>query len=388
MDLLGRYYTSDVISNLLVSNLITSHPEKILDLGLGDASLTKAAYLRWAFAKYYATEIEENKAIAIEEKLSFVKVFAYDTLHPKTSEKLKIKFGEIDIAICNPPYVKVDDKTKYIKLFEKIGCSEFNKLKRITSEIVFFAHNVKLLKSDGELGIIVSDSLISGQEFRLFRETLMNKFDVRRIIQLPDNVFHKTEARTHIIFISKSKSTKRTCELLMSSSTGELSRPIELSYSDLVFRMDYQYHNSKAEILSNKKTLNDIGATIKRGKYSGKELRQLNINYFHSTSFKDYPFFIEFEDDGRHNESKAKEGDILLCRVGKRVLGKMAVISKGNVVFSDCIFRITVPKSYKDKVIESFISEEGQKWLNIYAHGVCSQVISKSDLLNFPIFKL
>ena len=287
MDALGRYYTSDVISTLLINNLETKKPKRILDLGVGDASLTIAAYARWAKAKYFATEIEVSKATAIEKNLSFIKVLNCDTLQPNASTKLKIKFGSIDIAICNPPYVRVENKEKYYHLFKAVGCDNFRNLSRITSEIVFFAHNLKLLKNDGELGIIVSDSLITGKEFQIFRETILEKFNVRRVIQLPDNVFNKTEARTHIIFISKSKSVSKTCELLMSSNKGKLSERILIAKTNLAIRMDYKFHNAKIAINSSYKTLKELGAVIKRGKYSFRELRETKLSFFHSIHFKE-----------------------------------------------------------------------------------------------------
>ena len=277
MDALGRYYTNDIISTLLISNLKTSKPKRILDLGVGDASLTIAAYARWEKAKYFATEIEPKKANAIEKKLAFIKVLNCDTLQPNASTKLKVKFGSIDIAICNPPYARVENKERYHGLFKSVGCKDFNNLTRITSEIVFFAHNLKLLKYDGELGIIVSDSLITGKEFKIFRETIFEKFNVRRIIQLPDKVFNKTEARTHIIFISKSKSTNTTCELLNSTIQGELSEKIIVPNKLLIERMDFQFYKANIQIQKDAKTLKQIGGVIKRGKFSYKELRESDV---------------------------------------------------------------------------------------------------------------
>ncbi|HEY5122859.1 MAG TPA: N-6 DNA methylase, partial [Ignavibacteria bacterium] len=288
MDSLGRYYTSNFISSLLINNLITKSPKKILDLGVGDASLSIAANARWAKAKYFATEIEKNKTSQIEKSLTFIKVINCDTLHPKASTRLKIKFGAIDIAICNPPYFRIKDKSIYDSLFNSIDCCNFLNLKKITSEIVFFAHNLKMLKRDGELGIIVSDSLITGKEFKIFRETILERFNVRRIIQLPDKVFNKTEARTHIVFISKAKSISETCELLNSSSEGKLTEKIVVRKCDLSIRMDYQFHKYKINITEKLKTLKDIGARINRGKFSFKELRETKLSYFHSTHFKDY----------------------------------------------------------------------------------------------------
>lgn len=390
MDALGRYYTADIISTLLISNLETSKPKRILDLGVGDASLTIAAYARWEKAKYFATEIEPKKASAIEKKLAFIKVLKCDTLQPNASTKLKVKFGSIDIAICNPPYVRVENKEKYNGLFKSVGCKNFSNLSRITSEIVFFAHNLKLLKHDGELGIIVSDSLITGKEFKIFRETILEKFNVRRLIQLPDKVFNKTEARTHIIFISKAKSASETCELLMSSNKGELSERIVVAKSSLAVRMDYQFHKAKIATAQKSKTLKEIGAIIKRGKYSFKELRESKLSFFHSTHFKENNVRICFEKpvSKNHVGYTANVGDILMCRVGKRVVGKVAIVKSGSVINSDCIYRITVPKEFQSIVLKSLLSVEGKAWLHAYAHGVCSQVISKCDLENFPLYCL
>ena len=390
MDALGRYYTNDIISTLLVNNLKTSKPKRILDLGVGDASLTIAAYSRWEKAKYFATEFEPKKATEIGKKLSFVKVLNCDTLQPNASTKLKVKFGSIDIAICNPPYVRVENKEKYNRLFKSVDCKNFSNLKKVTSEIVFFAHNLKLLKHDGELGIIVSDSLITGKEFKIFRETIFEKFTVRRIIQLPDNVFNKTEARTHIVFISKTKSANKTCELLASNIQGELSEKLIVANNLLIDRMDYQFHSANIHAKTGTKTLKQIGAVIKRGKFSYKELRQSKLSFFHSVHFKENGVNICFDKPvaKRHHSYSANEGDILMCRVGKRVVGNVAIVKFGRVVISDCIYTITVPKRYRYGLLKSLRSEEGKAWLHAFAHGVCSQVISKSDLENFPIFYL
>lgn len=387
MDFLGRYYTSSIVSNLLVNNLTTKSPKKILDLGVGNASLSIAAYAKWDKAEFFATEIEKNKVASINKKLSFLKVYNYDTLNPNVSEKLKIKFGSIDIAICNPPYVKVEEKEKYSGLFKATGCKNFLGLKKITSEIVFFAHNLKLLKKNGELGIIVSDSLITGKDYRIFRETLFEKFTVRRVIQLPDKIFAKTEARTHIIFISKTKSLSHGCQLFLSSPKGKLSKPIKTTREKLVDRMDYQFHFAAFKENKKIKTLKEIGAIIKRGKFSYKELREGRYPFFHSIHFKENSLRINFEKSvlKKHIDYSAHSGDILMCRVGKRAVGKVAII-KGSILISDCIYRIKVPRRYQKIVLDSFLSIKGRKWLKAYAHGVCSQVISKSDLDKFPLF--
>ena len=388
MDTLGRYYTKDSISRLLINTLETEKPKKILDLGVGNASLSLAAYLKWANAKYYGTEIDSDSTELIEQELSFIKIIKCDTLHPKPSERLRIQIGEIDIAICNPPYVRINNKARYFKLFNSIGCGKFCSLKRITSEIVFLAHNLKLLKDTGELAIIVSDSLITGKEFQSFRETILQEFDVRRVIQLPDKIFNKTEARTHVLFISKTKSSNDFCEINISTDEGRLSPSIIVPKSKLNLRMDFQYHKGFNYNHLKLKTLNQIGAVIKRGFYTYKDLRQQNLPFFHTVSFKEFNRTIKFCNEIPQPVLKhcAISGDIITSRVGKRCIGKFAFIESGSIIVSDCIYRISIPKEYQQAVLKSFQSQEGQAWLKIHAHGVCSQVISKADLENFPLF--
>ena len=216
----------------------------------------------------------------------------------------------------------------------------------------------------------------------------MKKFNVRRIIQLPDKIFNKTEARTHIIFISKSKSENETCELLISTNEGNLSKSIVVPKKKLGVRMDYQFHKALMNSYSNYKTLKEVGGIIKRGKFSFKELRESKLSYFHSTHFKENSVSIKFQNQiaQEHISYAANAGDILMCRVGKRIVGRVAIIKSGRIINSDCVYRIIVPKKFQSVVLNSFLSSSGKTWLSAYAHGVCSQVISKSDLENFPLF--
>src|SRR5436305_1628272 len=121
MDTLGRYYTKDFVSDLLINNLLTIAPQRVLDLGIGDASHT----------------------------------------------------------------------------------------------------------------------LVTGKEYKLFREVLMTNFNLSSIIQLPDKIFNKTEARTHILIISKKKPISDTCELYLANYEGILSDKIIATKNALIERMDY-----------------------------------------------------------------------------------------------------------------------------------------------------
>ncbi|HEY1062489.1 MAG TPA: N-6 DNA methylase [Daejeonella sp.] len=390
MDLLGRYYTNDIVSTLLINSLDTIIATSVLDLGIGNASLTKAAYERWNDAIFYATEIEENKVKHIEENLSFVRISQHNSLKSNVKQRLKINMGSIDVAVCNPPYLKIEKCSNYKKLFKDANIEECYKIRELTSEIIFFAHNMTFLKAKGELGIIVSDSLITGKEYRIFRETILTNFDIKTVIQLPDKIFPNTEARTHIIVLSKSTSDRKTCRLLLADFKGEYEKCLVVQKSKLVERMDFQFWEYQLIEKQNEVTLEALGGRVYRGRFSAIELRKGRHPYFHSTSFKNYSKYCEFPEKmpEEYSTFTAKKGDILMCRVGKRCVGKLAMVTSGEILISDCIYRISVPEHYRLKVWEALNSDLGKAWIDAYAHGVCARVVSKCDLMNFPIAKL
>jgi type I restriction enzyme M protein len=116
-----------------------------------------------------------------------------------------------------------------------------------------------------------------------------------------------------------------------------------------------------------------------------KELKSLYKNYVHTTNLEHKNAKLGFLSTEKIYTKclLTKKGDILLSRVGK--IGKMSMVWKGKVPISDCIYCIRVPKKYRRLVWKSFTSKNGENWFNAYAHGVCAKLISKKDLLNFPI---
>ena len=387
MDVLGRYYTKEIVSAVLVNSLATVSPKRIVDLGIGEASLTKAAYQRWKRAEFYATEIEREKVRSIQSNLSYVNIKKYDSLKINVSAKLKVKLGSIDVAICNPPYLKIKERKKYKKLFAKAGMSGCMKLKQLSSEVVFFAHNITLLRNEGELGIIVSDTLITGKDYKLFRQLILKEFDIKKVIQLPDKIFKKTEARTHILLLNKVKSTSSTCTLVLANEKGAFLKSLEVSKESLIERMDFHFWNYSLKRKVRYTTLKQLGTEIKRGNYSYQVLREGRYPYVHSTSFSDEPRILgnKVRLPQKYRQFASGRGDILMCRVGKRCVGRLAKITKGEILNSNCVYRIRVPQKFRAAVWNSLTSKEGAKWIKAYAHGVCAQVISKSDLENFPV---
>lgn len=389
MNLLDKFYTRDHFSELLVNNLNQNNPINIIDLGVGKGSLIRAAYNRWQMASFYGADIDEQNLIQLSAKFPFLKTKVLNVLSEEILEDLGIKNESIDIAICNPPYYKVKDKAIYNSLFDMVGLSDCKKLKIVKSDIVFLAQNLKILRQGGELGIILPDSLITGLEYKYFRKELVSNHNVRAIIQLPDNVFSKTEARTYILIIEKSEETNNFVPIYLAQRDGHFIDKILVKKCDLEKRMDFSYYKwkNKYNTKNIKSSLLGYQALINRGTITQKEAISLQIPYFHTTHFPQT--FTGIKLDSYISKSNkfllAEQGDILLARVGKRCIGKVTLIEEGRIIITDCVYRIRVPTEHRIQLWQFLISDEGQLWLKSIAHGVCAQVISKSDLLILPI---
>jgi N-6 DNA Methylase len=389
MDKLGRYYTNLSVARLLISNLGVVNPQKIFDMGVGKAALTKAAKEMWGSAAFFGTDIEDKDLSLSKIIQSYLNYTRCNNLNPMSSAEILRTHGKMDLAICNPPYIKVKNKIEYSTLFRSIDCIDFSSIRIMSSEVVFFAQNISLLKSNGTLGIILSDSLISSKDYIFFRKVILERFEIIKIIQLPNRTFAKTEAKTHILILRKTRPVRRFVEIFEANTDGELMRKIDVLKSALINRMDFSYHSYNEDFALDSRcmTLSDIGAKVKRGKFTHKDLKAMNLPFFHTTTFK-------YLKDGRYkgesicedyNKVSGHIGDIFLARVGSRIIGRTAKVEKGSILFSDCVYQITVSDEYQEPVFTSLRSMAGQKWLQNYARGVGSLVISKSDLMNFPI---
>jgi len=383
---LSQYYTQQLFSRLLVNSIDFDLPSVILDIGVGDGSLTKAALDRWVNAKFIAIDIDKKNCENLRTYSDLIIIANEDGLDPSINRKLKIKFGSVDVAICNPPYGLIVNEKLYEPIFKRANLNSCLKLKRIPSDIVFFANNISMLRQGGQLGIILPDGVLTRKDLKDLRKDIIYNHTLKFIIQLPDNIFKGTEAKTHILILSKGKSNYSHVNLMLADENGQCSNALRIDKFKLIERMDYSYHLGNSQNKERRgENLRDIGVVINRGSFTHKELKILCIDHLHTTNINN----IDFESDSIPVQFQSKvtvsHDDIIMARVGKRCIGKIARIQSGEYLISDCLYRIRVPKPFLSKVWEFLNSLDGINWMNSVAHGVCSKVISKEDLLNLQL---
>lgn len=117
------------------------------------------------------------------------------------------KLKKFDVVLTNPPfgddraYEPKDQKDK-----EVIECYELWDAyggKKIDLGVVFLENAYQILKENGRMGIVLSNSIAAIESHKRTREWLMNKMRIVAIFDLPANVFAETGVNTSIIVAYK-----------------------------------------------------------------------------------------------------------------------------------------------------------------------------------------
>ena len=388
---LAQHFTPNPYASLLVQEMcpFTSSNKDIsgVDLGAGSGALLYSATQRWKEASFYGVDISLSLLETIKKHFPSVQFRCLDLLSKKSlKSKILTDLAESrDLAVCNPPFLNYRNDEFFRDLCRKVNLKDCCKMSVVTSDIIFLLHNLRLLKKGGTLGIILPDGLITGKNFRVLRQSLLSNHRIEGVIQLPDNSFPGIEVRTHILILRKDMTPAADVKI-MQAGAGITNGELEVEVSALEQRMDYSYWHWKL-IATNAKTLTlaEIGADIHRGTRPRAFFENSGIDYVHTTGLPTAAKRINLRRSKYLGFRMAETQDILTTRVGKRCIGRVMLVNKGNLPITDCIYRIRVPKRWVNEVWGSLISDKARDWFSAHSHGVCAQVISKSDLLNFPI---
>ena len=123
------------------------------------------------------------------------------------------KLKKFDVVLTNPPFG--DDRAftvKDNKDKELIECYELWHLynnenkkqnKKIDLGVVFLENAYRILKDNGRMGIVLSNSIASIDTHKIARQWLMDKMRIVAIFDLPANVFAETGVNTSLIVAYK-----------------------------------------------------------------------------------------------------------------------------------------------------------------------------------------
>lgn len=392
LDDLNPFYTRTEVGDLLSSILEITAPKKVLDLGAGEGSLTRAVNDRWPNAGCTTVDVSE---IATKNLLHMFATSNTDHNHHHWDVLTKelphgLTEDSFDLAVCNPPFFRPNLSSDHLEILSLAGlrdaCPQASDNR---AEILFLAQNIRLVRTGGTIALIAPDSLLTGHRFRKFRAAILNRYNVTCVMQLPGHSFHNTEARCFFLVLRKEPPRKQQAiKLLRHKKNGTLPA-IWIDMHRAVDRMDYDFHASQPDDAHLGFCLHDLDADVRRGSFSTVQRKSMQEPIFHTTDFKSFASgqvdFCDFTIPRQPNAIIAETGDILMARVDRSLHKKLAIVTTGKAAITDCVYRIRLPKEHQKLAFSALRSEHGQQTLQSATKGVSARLLGKEVLLNLRL---
>lgn len=390
-DCLGRYYTHGMVAALLVASMDVAAPKTVIDLGAGNGTLVDAAAKLWNKARFVTVDIDER---AESSRLPATRGNAFrhftgDALDVGLNHRLGLDWGRACVGLCNPPYIKPRWRRHFGEIMEEVGLSHvLPHADDVPADILFIAQNLRLLKDGGRLGMIIPDGLISGERFMRFRQSLIECHAIDQVIELPRNIFRRTEAKAHIVILTKGATQDSVIPVRQLSATGELSSTIVISPERAILRLDYGFHSSAKPLHASRSVqLAQLVSSISRGTLSSRTRQTVSYPVFHTTDLAvgmvEVPrrFLLNNEHRRAVVGTTARAGDVLVARVGRNLSEKICRVARGTVVVSDCFLVLRPNPGEEDKLFKVLTSPRGRLAVDAIAHGVGARFITANALM-------
>lgn len=402
----GRYYTSSLVSRSLIERIEVSQPELVLELGSGSGSLFSAAANRWQDARLVTVDVDCDMPMRLDASNATPHLkhthFVHDVLDEALSDRIGLRLGTVDVAVCNPPYVRPKWRSDFGKILEDADLSgALTSLFDAGADLLFLAQNLRLLRKNGKLGLILPDGLVTAERFTRLRQTLLRQHFIQQVIQLPRGAFKGTEAQAYLAVLTKSAGETGEVSLKQMGTDGRLSAAIQVDQDAAAKRLDYAFHASRSvSTLRNCDSSQPISfrqalTAVVRGTICSSAISSFTTPVFHTCDFpkpvytqtmrivpKRFALGARTAQRVAHDARLAVPGDILIARVGRSLADQVALVVHGPCVISDCIFALRTIDSHREMLYRFLESDTGRLALGTAAHGVAARFISKNNLLD------
>jgi len=353
---------------------------------MGEGSLLLEASKIWKNIELFGNDIDSECCSKVHNTIPKVHCYNKD-IFLNTSIKSLIKhIGMVDVCLGNPPFHLLKQNKDSIEILKLFSLEKYFKYSYIPAEVLFILQALRILKDNGILSVILPDGFFVNNTLSSFRKFLITRYTIQEVIELPNEIFEHTKAKTHILILQKSKSLSK--KLKLSSIIDKES--IFINKEEAFDRMDYSFYEKNNFI--NYKKLIDFDIKVFRGKpkFILKDIKETWI--LHTTNFKQGKIFKSpLRTDKlikKYSDRIALKNDIIIPRVGTNILGKVGIVESGYFVATDCIFIIRAKNDNDRKNIEYTLkSEFGKKWINSISKGVGARHITLKDIVNLPILE-
>jgi len=400
----GRYYTPPEVSRSLIERINFPRPQLVLELGSGSGALCAAAASRWQSARLITVDTDncpsKRQSARSLGRIAHHTHFVHDALDEHLPDKIGVRLGTVDVAVCNPPYIRPRWRADFGNILEDAGLSgTLDSLHDAGADLLFLAQNLRLLRRKGKLGLILPDGLVTAERFSGVRRALLRQHLVEQVVQLPRGVFKGTEAQTYLAVLSKMAGETEQLTLRQMGPDGQLSSAVEVPQELAAKRMDYTFHAQASSVQlsqggDGRIQVGDALTDVIRGSICSSAIEHFPAAVFHLGDFampdgentiRIVPKRFSLSESAAmamsSNAHLAWPGDILLARVGRNLHNCLALVVHGPNVISDCIFALRATEEHRERLYRFLDSDAGQRALATSAHGVAARFLSKRNVL-------
>ncbi|WP_084545437.1 class I SAM-dependent methyltransferase [Cupriavidus malaysiensis] len=376
---LGQYATPADLAKLVVSRF-GNNVETAIDLGSGPGALTRALQARYPMVNVTMIDIDRigEQADVDPDRTRFLQ---RSVLSVGFATRIRNEFGAFDVAISNPPFVTVrSDPPRYLTeaLQSQVGAPRYR------AELAFAAQALKCVGERGAAAIFMPSEILRPTDGMSTIEALLH-LELEELLVLPGRVFRHVEVDTVALIFRRRGARRKKVRLYTVSSDFSLSYcgwKTCPEIEDLLFSI-------KRPAGTGARTLGAIGAGVKRGRHSSSQLREMARPFFHTTSFgTTRALEVAFDSSPKFQGEEfvvAKQGDILIPRVGSRCMDKAAIVTAGARPISDCVIQLRLPDAMIGNVWDFISSEQGVIWRRSLTRGSCAKFIPQASLLSTPL---
>ena len=194
--------------------------------------------------------IKCGNSLISDPAVAGAKAFDWETDFPQVFAN-----GGFDVVVGNPPYVNVNNiKNTFDKEFYKTNYKTANEMYDLYS--LFTEKAKSLLKPNGLLGFIFSNSWLGIKSFRSFRQFLVSDVTVTQLVELPDKVFDEASVKTVICFYTNRKpSDKSGIEIYKYADNKFRSKGFVLPYKQILSNSNLSFSLEPVIELNRVKTI-------------------------------------------------------------------------------------------------------------------------------------
>ena len=215
----GEYYTPRPLIKTIVKIVQPKIGEKVYDGAVGSAGFLVEAYEYMKAEKQLTpkeNEILQNETFYGKELKALAYIIgimnmvlhgieAPNILHINTLAENVLDMEEkdrMDVILANPPFGAKNIPKEMQENFP---------IKTGASELLFMQHFMAKLKAGGRAGIVIKNTFLSNTDnaTTAVRKSLLEKFNLEMILDLPGGVFQGAGVKTVVLFFKKGEPTEK-----------------------------------------------------------------------------------------------------------------------------------------------------------------------------------